>query len=257
MPITSRLQRLLLARLVLDANRAVTREQLLDALWDERPPPTAGKALQVQVHRLRGLLGPDRIATTPTGYRLRVGPGELDSERFEAALLAGRGQLAAGDPATAADTFRAALDLWRGAPFADAADHGFADHEAARLGELRAVILEERIEADLALARHHDLVAELTALVAADPLRERLHAQLMLALYRAGRQTEALEVYHRARIALDEGAGLAPGPALRDLQRAISGGSMSSRRRSRGGGTCPRRAPSWSGATRSWRSSTA
>jgi predicted ATPase/DNA-binding SARP family transcriptional activator len=211
----------LLCRLLLDANRPVTADALIEALWEERPPPTAAKALQVQVHRLRRLLGPERIETAPGGYRLHVEPGELDADRFESALAIARGELAGGDAPKAARTLRQALELWRGAPYADVADRGFAGHEAARLEELRAVATEERIEADLALARHHDLIGELTALSAAEPQRERLYAQLMLALYRAGRQTEALETYHRARRALRDSAGLEPGPQLRELERAI------------------------------------
>jgi DNA-binding SARP family transcriptional activator len=221
LPVTSRRQRALLCRLLVDPNRVVPRDALLDAMWDERPPATAGKALQVQVHALRRLLGRDRVTTAPVGYGLRVEPGELDAERLELALRDGRARLAAGDAEGAAETLRRALALWRGRPLEDVAYHRFAGAEIARLEELRDAATEERVEAELALGRHGELVPELEALVGTSPLRERLQAQLVLALYRCGRQLDALDAHRRARERLRDEAGLEPGPALRALQRAI------------------------------------
>jgi predicted ATPase/DNA-binding SARP family transcriptional activator len=219
--VTAGHQRVLLCRLLLDANRAVSRDALIEALWGERPTPTAARGLQVQVHALRRLLGAARIATEPDGYRLRVEPRDLDAYRFERALADGQERLAAGDHEAAAAALREALALWRGRPFDELAGHVAAEPEIARLEELRAVARETRIEAELALARHDDVVPELEALVRADPLRERAYGQLMLALYRAGRQADALAVYGRARSTLLEERGLEPGPELRRLQRAI------------------------------------
>src|SRR5438105_1251870 len=165
-------QRALLAALLLERNRVVPAERLIDALWDDEPTETAAKALQVYVSQLRKLLGPDRVETRAPGYRLRVDEGELDLERFERLV-------AAGDA-------RAALSLWRGPPLADVSERRFARTESARLEELRLASLEDRIDADLAAGRHAALVGELEALVREQPFRERLHAQLLLALYRSG-----------------------------------------------------------------------
>src|SRR5713101_3355793 len=171
-------QRALLALLVLRANEVVSSDRLVDELWGERPPAKAAKNVQVYVSQLRRLLGDSRLETHGHGYLLRVEPGALDAERFSALL----------------DEGREALALWRGAALADVAYEQFAQAEIARLEELRLVALEERIEADLVLGRHIALVAELEGLVRAEPLRERPRAQLMLALYRSGRQAEALAV---------------------------------------------------------------
>ena len=214
-------QSMLLACLLLRANEVVSRDHLIDALWGEQPRKTARNALQVQVHALRKRLGPERIATEEPGYRLLVEPGELDLERFEQLVGQGRSELASGDADQAASIFREALGLWRGPPLADVAYEAFAQSDIARLGELRLVALEERIDADLALARHLELVPELEALVADHPLRERLEGQLMLALYRSGRQTDALAAFRRVRRALHEELGLEPGPELQELQQAI------------------------------------
>jgi predicted ATPase len=211
----------LLASLLLSAGEVVSRDRLIDALWHERAPATAANALQVQVHALRKLLGQDRVATEGPGYRLRVEPGELDLERFERLVARGRSELAAGDAESSSTTFREALALWRGPALADVAYDSFAQGEVARLEELRLVALEERIEADLALAGHDQLVAELESLVSVHPGRERLYGQLMLALYRAGRQQDALAVFRRARRGLKEELGLEPGPELQELQRAM------------------------------------
>ena len=211
----------LLSCLLLCAGDVVSRDRLIDALWGERPPASAGNALQVLVHRLRKLLGEDRIATDGPGYRLRVGPSEVDLEKFEGLVVRGRSELAAGDAEAASVTLRAALSLWRGPALADVAYEPFAQGEIVRLEELRLVALEERVEADLAVARHEELVPELESLVSAHRTRERLHGQLMLALYRCGRQTDALAVYRRARQALRDELGLEPGSGLQLLQQAI------------------------------------
>ncbi|MGE5273181.1 MAG: BTAD domain-containing putative transcriptional regulator [Verrucomicrobiota bacterium] len=203
-------QRALLALLLLDANSVVSRDRLIDALWEDDPPETALKALQVYVSNLRKQLGRDRIVTKAPGYAIRVEPGELDLERFE--------RLAAdGDPPQLAE----ALALWRGPPLADFAQTRFALSEIGRLDERRLAVVEDRIEADLALCRHAGLVSELEVLVAEHPLRERLWGQLMLALYRSGRQAEALDAYRAARRALVDELGIEPGRALRDLHQRI------------------------------------
>ncbi len=202
-------QRALLAVLLIHPNQVVSRDRLIDALWEESPPDTARKALQVHVSRLRAQLGRDRIATRPPGYAIRVEPGELDADRFEG--LAGEGGRRLVD----------ALALWRGPPLADVADARFARQEIGRLEERRLAVLEERIEADLALGRHTELIAELESLAAEQPLRERLRALLMVALYRSGRQAEALAVYPDARRTLVDELGIDPGPELRDLHQRM------------------------------------
>lgn len=217
LPLGGPKQRSLLALLLLHPNEAVSTDELVDRLWGERPPATAPKIVQVQVWRLRKALGGDALATRPPGYVLRIGPDELDLTRFERLV----GEARAAQPAEAARKLRAALALWRGAPLADLAYESFVAAEVARLEELRLVALEERIGADLALGGHAELVPELEALCAEHPLRERPRAQLMLALYRSGRQAEALEAYRRARELLVEELGLDPSPPLQELERAI------------------------------------
>ena len=200
-------QRVLLATLLLEANRVVARDRLIDALWEEEPPETAQKALQVYVSQLRKLLGKERLETKVPGYLLRVEVGELDLERFRELYEEGR--------------HVEALSLWRGAPLADFGSLRFARSEIARLDELRLTCLEDRHDDDLAVGRHSELVGELNALVGAHPLRQRLRAQLMLALYRSGRDAEALAVYQDLRGRLVEELGIEPGRALRDLHQAI------------------------------------
>ncbi len=200
-------QRALLAVLLLHANRVVSTDRLIDALWQDDPPETAAKALQVYVSQLRKLLGRERLLTLPPGYALRVEPGELDAERFER-LAAER-------------HFDEALGLWRGPPLQEFAASGFADGATTRLEELRLVCLEQRLEADLEAGRAAELVGELDALVAEHPLRERLRALQMLALYRSGRQAEALEAYQAARRTLVEELGIEPGRRLRELHRRL------------------------------------
>jgi len=191
LPLGGPKQRSLLALLLLHANEVVATDELIDRLWGDRPPPTAAKVVQVQVWRLRKTMGRDSLVTRPPGYVLRLLPDELDLERFERLVAEAR----KAEPTIAAGKLREALSLWRGQPLADLAYESFASTEIARLEELRVVALEERIEADLALGRSAELVPELEALVVEHPLRERLRRQLMLALYRSGRQADALEAY--------------------------------------------------------------
>jgi DNA-binding SARP family transcriptional activator len=200
-------KRALLAMLLLEANRVVATERLIDVLWEDDPPETAVKAVQVYVSQLRKVLGRDRLETRPPGYRLRVEEGELDLDRFR--LLEAEGKLVE------------ALALWRGPPLAEVGQLRFAAVAAARLEELRVGCVERRLEHDLTLGRHQQLVGELEALVGEHPLRQRLRAQLMLALYRSGRDAEALDVYRDARTALVEELGIEPRRELRELQQAI------------------------------------
>src|SRR5215207_1697835 len=210
-------QRQLLAVLLLHANEFVASERLIEELWGEQPPETAAKALQGYISQLRKTLGSEVLLTRPGGYVLQVAPGELDAQRFEQLVEQAR----AAEPREAGQALREALALWRGPALADFAYDDFARSEIDRLEERRLAALEQRMEADLALGRHADLVAELAALVAREPLRERLRAQLMLALYRSGRQVDALEAYQQARRAFIDDLGLEPSEELQQLQRAI------------------------------------
>ena len=222
-------QRALLGMLLLHANEVVSSDRLVDELWTDERRGDGAKALQVAVSRLRKALQPalgrgatsDLIATRPPGYELCVAPERVDAKHFEALLDEGRRALEAGDARAARHRLDDALRLWRGPPLADLAYESFCQAEVGRLEELRIAALEERIEADLALGRHAELIPELHALVEGEPLRERLRGQLMLALYRAGRQAQALETYAEARSALVEQLGIEPGRGLRDLQAAI------------------------------------
>jgi DNA-binding SARP family transcriptional activator len=210
-------QRALLAILLLRANEVVSTDRLADQLWGETPPPSAAKAIQVYVSKLRKELGENRLLTRAPGYVLIVEPSELDLGRFEQLVANAR----RADPHDAAAVLREALGLWRGEPLADLEYEAFAQAEISRLEELRLAVLEERIDADLASGRHRETLGELEALVAAHPLRERLAGQLMLSLYRSGRQAEALDVYHRTRQVLVDEIGLEPNPALQRLEKAI------------------------------------
>jgi DNA-binding SARP family transcriptional activator len=216
-------QRALLAVLLLRAGEPVSRDRVIADLWGERPPDGAVKSVQAVVSRLRRALGGEatRLVTSAAGYRLRVEPEELDVWRFERLCEDGRRALAAGRPQRAAARLRAALEEWRGPALADVAFEPFAPPEIARLEDLRAAAVEDRVEADLAMGRGAELVGELEGLVAREPLRERLRGQLMLALYRAGRQGEALDAYREAVRTLDAELGLHPGPELERLQQAI------------------------------------
>jgi DNA-binding SARP family transcriptional activator/ABC-type branched-subunit amino acid transport system substrate-binding protein len=216
-------RRALLAILLLHRNEVLPRDRLVDLLWGERPPASAFHSLEVQVSKLRGLLSSDgsRLQTRPPGYVLGVEPEELDVERLERLARKGRGALAEGDPERAALVLREALSEVRGPPLAEFAFEPFAQAPLAELAELQMAVLEDRVEADLALGRHAEVVGELEALVAAEPLRERRRGQLMLALYRCGRQGEALQAYRDARRVLVDELGIEPTRELRDLERAI------------------------------------
>jgi predicted ATPase/DNA-binding SARP family transcriptional activator len=229
LPLGGAKQRAALAVLLVHANEPVAADQLIDALWGERPPGTAKTALQGYITQLRRLLEPSRkkraagevLVTTAAGYVLCVAEGALDCDRFEALAARGHEALGEGRPVRAADSCGSALALWRGPALAEFGYEPWAQNEAERLAELRLLTVEDRIEAELELGHHADLVAELETLVAEHPLRERPRALLMLALYRAGRQAEALEAYQQARGALVDELGIDLGPELRDLQSAI------------------------------------
>jgi DNA-binding SARP family transcriptional activator len=208
-------QRALLALLLLRANEVASRDRLIDELWGGSPPDSGKTALQVHVSQLRKALGRDLILTQPPGYLIRINDGELDLHRFEQLVATARAE----EPVEAARLLREGLALWRGAPLAELGD-SFAAAERA-LEEQRLAALEQRIDADLALGRHAELVPELEGLVREQPLRERLRGQLMLALYRSGRQADALEVYRSGRRLLDEELGLKPADELQRLERAI------------------------------------
>jgi len=213
--------RALLAVLLLDRNRVVSVGRLVEDLWGDEPPETATKALQGYVSQLRKALGADRLLTKPPGYSLRVEDGELDLDRFEVLAREGRELLGSGESKAAAKRLAEALELWRGTPFAEFESEPFARDAGARLEDARLAALEERIEADLALGRHARLIPELEELVAREPLRERPRAQLMLALYRSGRQAEALDAFQQGRRVLVEELGIDPSPRLQQLHGAI------------------------------------
>jgi YVTN family beta-propeller protein len=221
LPLGGLKQRALLALLLLHANQVVSRDRLIHGLWGETPPPTAAHTLDNYISRLRKLLGDGRISRRAPGYLLHVQPGERDLDRFEQAFEAGREQLARGDASAAAQTLRSALAVWGGPALADVLYEPFAHEAAARLEERRTMAHEERIEADLELGRSSELVSELEQLVREHPHRERPLAQLMRALYRAGRQAEALAAYQAGRRRLVDELGLEPGPDLQELQRKI------------------------------------
>lgn len=217
-------QRALLAVLLLRANEVVSRESLIDELWGEEVPQRALQQLNVRLSRLRKTLelgGKSPLATRPGGYVLRIKPDEFDLRRFQELVEDGRRALREGDAALASASLREGLQLWRGQALADLRSEPFAQIEVDRLEELRLSALEDRIEADLELSRHGEVVAELEVLVAHHPLRERLRGQLMLALYRSGRQADALRAYRETRRELVEELGIEPGPALRELESRI------------------------------------
>ena len=214
-------QRALLAVLLAHANEVVPVARLVDEVWGEQPPVTAENVLQTYVSQLRKVLGRDAIATRGRGYVAVVGEGRLDLRVFERRASAGARAMADGRLDVAAMEFRGALSLWRGPALADLTDEPCARTVAARLDELRLVALERAIDADLACGREVELVAELEALVAEHPLHERFRAQQMVALYRCGRQADALDAFQRARRTLVAELGIEPGAALCDVQRAI------------------------------------
>jgi len=213
--------RVLLILLALDAGRVVPPASLAEQIWPGEPPSHPGNALQTLVSRLRAELRrsglDDVIESHPAGYRLAVPPDAVDAKAFEALAARGRRALADGDPDEAARVLRSALILWRGQPLADAVGCDFADLTAARLTELRASVLADRIEADLALGEGARLVGELRALVSSDPLAERPRSLLMRTLYAAGRQAEALETYHEARELLADRLGVDPSAQLEQV----------------------------------------
>jgi DNA-binding SARP family transcriptional activator/class 3 adenylate cyclase len=213
-------QRALLAVLLLNAGRTVSREMLIDDLWGERVPESGPKMVQVFVSRLRKVLPAGVLQTRGTGYAVSVAPDAVDLLRFEGLVADGRAALLRGDAAAAAELFRGALALWRGTPLGEF-EEPFARVERPRLEELQVAALEDRIEAELQLGRHQPLAGELEALVARHPLRERLRAQQMRALARSGRQAEALRAYQDARRALLDELGIQPSPMLRELETRI------------------------------------
>jgi DNA-binding SARP family transcriptional activator len=217
LPLAGQRQRALLAILLLDAGRVVPTDRLIDQLWGERPPATATTSLHNAVSQLRRLLGAGALETRSPGYVLHVERERIDAVRFERMLREAR----AAEPETRARTIRDALGLWRGPALAEFTFDAWAQPEANRLEELRLVALEQRIDADLELGRHGDVVGELEALVGEHPLREPFRRQLMLALYRSGRQAEALEAYQDARARFVDELGIEPGPELKQLQAEI------------------------------------
>ena len=210
-------QRALLALLLLDGGRVVSVDRIVDALWGERPPKTAPTSLQNFISHLRKALGADVLVTRPPGYVLRIAPEQLDIERFKMLV-----DEAKRSPVTErAAKLQHALTLWRGPPLADFALDAFAQSEIGRLEELRLAALEQRIEAELAAGAHAELVGELESLVEEHTLREGLRRQLMLALYRSGRQAEALQVYHDTRRVLVDELGIDPSRSLQQLHGSI------------------------------------
>jgi DNA-binding SARP family transcriptional activator len=217
-------ERLVLAILLLHANEFVARERLIDELWGESPPPTARKAVNVHVSQLRKSLtrnGRDPITTADGGYRLEVDAERLDAARLQQLLATARERASAGELEAAVELLREALDLWRGPTLAGLLLESHGRDEVAQLDELRLTALMDRIDCDLALGRHEDVLGELHVLVGEHPLRERLRAQQMLAFYRAGRQAEALDAYQQARDVLVDELGIEPSPALQRLQQGI------------------------------------
>lgn len=214
-------QRSVLALLLLHRGVTLSSDRLIDELWGEQPPADAQTALQQHVSRLRKALEPHTVLVTRApGYALEIPPEHVDVERFRQLVERGRGELDPA-PAVAAKTLRQALELWRGQPFADLANERFAAEASRELEEERLAAIETRVDADLACGQHAELIGELTPLVRANPLRERLRAQQMLALYRSGRQSDALDAYADARQTLVTELGLEPGPELQELQQAI------------------------------------
>jgi DNA-binding SARP family transcriptional activator/DNA-binding beta-propeller fold protein YncE len=217
-------ERLVLGVLLLHANEFVSRERLIDELWGEAPPPTARKAVNVYISQLRKALGrdgDDPISTASGGYRLRLEPEQLDAERMQQLLGEARESVSRGEHGDAGERFRAALALWRGPTLAGLQLESLGGDEVARLDELRIAALMDRLDCDLALGRHEQVLGELNVLVREHPLRERLRAQQMLALYRADRQADALDAYAEARRTLVDDLGIEPSEALQRLQQAI------------------------------------
>jgi DNA-binding SARP family transcriptional activator len=222
-------QRAILGYLVLHANKVVPTSQILQSMWEGNPPPTARKMVQNAVSGIRRMLaanaGPGSPApslrTHPPGYQLRVDTDAVDLFRFRSLVRDGRAAIAGGTPAHGVELLRTALSLWRGHALADLVETGICWSELAAIEDERLSALEDRVEAELACGRHREITPELEVLTATEPLRERLCLQFMLALYRSGRQADALRVYRRTREALIDGLGLEPGRELRELQQRI------------------------------------
>jgi DNA-binding SARP family transcriptional activator len=217
-------QRALLAALLLNANRVVSADELIDVLWETAPPASPRNSLHNHVKRLRQNLGDTahrQISTSLPGYQISVEPGGLDVQQFEVLTRSGIDLLRTGSNGEAAGLLREALSLWRGAPLADVDSRALDERAVPRLTELRLQALDARIDADLRLGRHGELIGELRQLVAANPLRERLYGQLMLALHGNGQQSGALEAYLAARQVLATELGIEPGRELQELQRRI------------------------------------
>ena len=229
LPLGGAKHRALLAILILNANRVVATDRLIELLWGDEPSETVNNTLQVSVSQLRKVLEPDHVRGTPyrvlvsqePGYLLRVSPAELDLGRFEQLREEAKRARLDGHLDVAAASLREALSLWRGPPLADIAQEPYAIAEASRLNAMRLQTVEDRIVADMALGRHADLIGELETLVAEHPLRERFRAQLMLALYRSGRQAEASDVFHKTRAVLIDEVGIEPGSELQRLLKAV------------------------------------
>ena len=217
LPLGGRNQRTLLALLLLHAGEVVSSDRMIDALWGEEAPRTAQTSIQNSISRLRKLLGSERLVTRSPGYELRLQDDLLDARRARELV----GEARAAEPPERVRLMNEAEQLWRGPPLADFAYAGFAQAAIAQLEELRLGIVEERIDAELELGRDTELLGKLEGLVADHPLRERLRGQLMLALYRAGRQADALHTYQEARRSLLEQLGIEPGPALQRLHGSI------------------------------------
>jgi DNA-binding SARP family transcriptional activator len=218
-------QRVVLALLLVHAGQVIPLDRLIDAIWDDRPPPTASQQVRICVSALRRILAtagasPDVIGTTPSGYQLRADAGPIDARTFEEAVRQARAQIGVGDQAAAAARLRAALALWRG-PALAGLPHRAVQAHAARLEERRLAVLQECIELELGLGRHRELVAELRGLVAEQPLNERFQEQLVSALHRSGRRADALAAYRQAYRSLADELGVNPGPELQQLERTI------------------------------------
>jgi len=219
-------QRAILGYLVLNANKVVPTSRILQAMWEDEPPPTARKMVQNAVSGIRRLLPGHRdlapaLQTRPPGYQLRVATGTIDLYRFRSLVREGREAITAGAAEQGAEQLCEALSLWRGRALADLVETGICWSELAAIEDERLSALEDRLDAELACGRHREITPELEVLTATEPLRERLCVQFMLALYRSGRQADALTVYRRTRGALIDGLGLEPGRGLQELHQRI------------------------------------
>jgi DNA-binding SARP family transcriptional activator len=219
-------QRAILGYLLLHTNKVVPTSRILKAMWDDNPPATARKMVQNAVSGIRRVLigqGGElpALRTHPPGYQLRVHTEDVDLHRFRTLAREGRQAIAEDDPARGAELLRGALSFWRGRALADLVEAGYRWSELAALEDERLSTLEDRLEAELTCGRHREITPELEVLTATEPLRERLSQQFMLALYRSGRQADALRVYRRTRDALIDTVGLEPGRALQELQQRI------------------------------------